>query len=120
MSFSDRLKLERKRLKITQKQLAAKLEVTEQAQVAYEKGRVPNFVNYLEGLSSLGFDTTFLLTGQHAGVVLSEEEQEIFSLLRTATPAVRQTVLTVLKTGIVITKQVNVGRDLTVQGDMNL
>lgn len=120
MSFSERLKLERKRLKMTQKQLAAKLDVTEQAQVAYEKGKFPNFVNYLTGLSKLGFDVGYVLTGQHGGVQLSEEEAEILALLRNVQPAVRQTALMVLKTGTVISKQVNVGRDLTVKGDFSL
>lgn len=42
------------------------------------------------------------------------------SLLRKAVPAVRETALMVLRTGTVISKQVNVGRDLTVSGDFTL
>ena len=108
MSFSVRLKEERKRLKITQKQLAARLEITEQ------------FANYLEQLANFGFDVGYIITGQHGGVQLSADEAEVLALLRKAAPAVRETALMVLRTGTVISKQVNVGRDLTVSGDFTL
>lgn len=120
MSFSVRLKEERKRLKITQKELAARLEITEQAQVAYEKNRLPQFANYLEKLADFGFDVGYIVTGQHGGVQLSADEAEVLALLRKAAPAVRETALMVLRTGTVISKQVNVGRDLTVSGDFTL
>ena len=85
MSFSVRLKEERKRLKITQKELAARLEITEQAQVAYEKNRLPQFANYLEKLADFGFDVGYIVTGQHGGVQLSADEAEVLALLPSTT-----------------------------------
>lgn len=112
MSFSARLREERKRLKYTQKQLAAKMEVTEQVQVAYEKDRLPQFADYLEKLAASGFDVPYVITGEHGGVHLTDEESELLALIRQANPAVRKTALEVLRSGMVITtKQVSVGRD---------
>lgn len=62
----------------------------------------------------------YIITGQHGGVQLSADEAEVLALLRKAAPAVRETALMVLRTGTVISKQVNVGRDLTVSGDFTL
>lgn len=111
MSFSNRLKEERKSLKLTQKQLAAKLGVTEQAQVSYEKDKLPKFAKYLEMLAQLGADVAYVVTGERGGVQLTPEEAEFLALFRGATPAVRSTASDVLRSGIVITKQVHVGRD---------
>lgn len=111
MSFSTRLKAERKRLKITQKRLAEMAGVTEQAQVSYEKERQPQFASYLEALAREGLDVAYILTGERGGVQLTEEEAEMLSLIRRAAPEVRATALDVLRTGTVITKSVHVGRD---------
>ena len=67
MSFSARLKEERKRLKITQKKLAEAVGITEQAQVSYEKGRQPQFSGYLEALAREGLDVAYILTGERGG-----------------------------------------------------
>ena len=84
MSFSARLKEERKRLKITQKKLAEAVGITEQAQVSYEKGRQPQFSGYLEALAREGLDVAYILTGERGGAVLSPEERELLRLYRSA------------------------------------
>lgn len=112
MSFSARLKEERKRLKLTQKQLAAMLDITEQAQVAYEKDRLPQFAGYLEALVRLGIDVAYVITGERGETQLASEELELITAYRQAAPDVQKTVRDVLRTGMVVTmKQVNVGRD---------
>ena len=87
MSFSARLKEERKRLKITQKKLAEAVGITEQAQVSYEKGRQPQFSGYLEALAREGLDVAYILTGERGGAVLSPEERELLRLYRSAIAA---------------------------------
>ena len=120
MSFSRRLREERKRLRLTQKQIASMLGITEQAQIAYEKDRLPQFAEYLEGIARAGADVSYVITGERGGVQLTEQEADILALMRQAPPAVRETALNVLRSGLVISKQVNVGRDLHVAGDFKV
>ena len=94
--------------------------ITKQSQIAYEKNELPQFANYLELIAKAGADAGYIITGQRDGVQLSADEAEILALLRKATPAVRETALMILRTGTVISKQVNEGRDLTVAGDLTL
>lgn len=120
MSFGARLKEERKRLKLTQTQLAELVGTTKSTQLLYEKETMRANSEYLSAIARVGLDVGYIITGQHGGVQLSAEEAEILALLRKAVPAVRETALMVLRTGTVISKQVNVGRDLTVSGDFTL
>ena len=100
MSFSERLKEERKRLKVTQKNLAADLQITEQAQNAYEKGKLPQFAEYLEKLAERGFDVGYLVSGVHSGVdPISPDDRRLLDLFRNATPAMQQAALVLLATG---------------------
>lgn len=100
MSFSERLKEERKRIKVTQKNLAADLQITEQAQNAYEKGKLPQFAEYLEKLAERGFDVGYLVSGVHSGVdPISAEDRRLLDLFRNATPAMQQAALVLLATG---------------------
>ena len=64
MNSSLRIKEERKRLDLTQDQLAGLLGVTKQSILAYEKGsRYPDLF-FLEKASQLGFDTNYIITGK--------------------------------------------------------
>ena len=90
MGFSERLKEERKRLKIKQKELAARLGVHINSQLDYEKGRVPAFVTYLEQIAEIGVDVQYVLTGRRsAEPVLTPEEKDVLASWRRAAPAVR-------------------------------
>lgn len=111
MSFFERLKEERKRLKLKQAEFAAAAGVTAQSQIQYEKGRMRPSSDYMEAIARTGVDVAYILTGERGGVCLTEEEAEFLSLLRQATPAVRKTAREVLRSGMIITKQVHVGRD---------
>ncbi len=63
MNFGDRLKSERKRLGLTQDNLAVIAGITVQSQRMYEAGkRFPNTV-YLDSISSAGADIQFLIAG---------------------------------------------------------
>lgn len=99
MSFSTRLKEERKRLKLTQKQLAAIAGITEQAQVSYEKEKQPQFVAYMEQLAALGADVGYIVSGQRGPVPLTPEETALLTLYRAAPPALRKAALAALASG---------------------
>lgn len=111
MSFFERLKTERKRLKLRQVDLAALAGVTAQSQIQYEKGRMRPGADYLGAIARAGVDVVYVLTGERGGVCLNPEEVEFLALFRQAAPAVRATACEVLRSGMVITKQVHVGRD---------
>lgn len=117
MSFSTRLKEERKRLKLTQKQLAAIAGITEQAQVSYEKEKQPQFVAYMEQLAALGADVGYIVSGQRGPVPLTPEETALLALYRAAPPALRKAAMTVLGSAAAApaqgAKTVTVGRDNT-------
>ena len=112
MSFGKRLKEERKRLKLTQPQLAEKAGTTKSTQLLYEKDTMRANSDYLAAIAYVGIDVSYVLTGQRGGVLLTAEESELLALMRKASPEVRATALAVLKKGMVITtSQVHIGRD---------
>lgn len=62
-SFPDRLRIERRRLKLTQEQFAALGGVSKTAQYMYEAGRNWPTCEYLETLCRNGVDGAFIATG---------------------------------------------------------
>lgn len=65
--FSERLREERKRLKLTQGDMAAAGGVKANAQVNYEKGERAPTADYLQKVLAAGIDVTYLLTGLRSG-----------------------------------------------------
>lgn len=120
MTFGARLKEERKRLKLTQSQIATLAGTTKSTQLQYEKDAMRANSDYLAALAKAGIDVAYILTGERGGVQLTEQEADILALIRQAPPAVRETAINVLRSGLVISKQVNVGRDLHVEGDFKV
>ncbi len=91
------------------------LGITEQAQIAYEKDRLPQFADYLEGFARAGADVSYVITGERGGVQLTDEEAALVSLFRQQDEQVRAAALEVLKKGMVLSVQQvivsgNVGR----------
>ena len=74
MTFAERLKEERKRLKMTQPIFAERCGVTKKSQVAYEGEDLPLFADYLEKAAKLGADVGYIVSGQRGGVLLTAEE----------------------------------------------
>lgn len=97
--FSSRLKEERKRLKLTQKQLIAAVGSNQQSIVNYEKGEQQPGALFLQRIAMLGFDMQYIFTGQRGPVPLTSEEQTLLSLYREAAPAVRKAALAALASG---------------------
>jgi transcriptional regulator with XRE-family HTH domain len=66
MSFGQRLREERKRLRLKQDEMAAAGEVTVQSQRMYEADKRPPSAKYLELLADVGVDTQYLFTGHRS------------------------------------------------------
>lgn len=105
MSFGKRLKEERKRLKLTQPQLAEIAGTTKGTQLLYEKDDMRANSDYLAAIAKVGIDVTYVLTGERGGVNLSDEEAAFLSLLRRQSKEVRDAALEVLKKGMVLSVQ---------------
>lgn len=72
MKNNERLRDERKRLQLLQKDVAALVGMSTRAQLMYESGqRVPD-MGYLTKIAHAGFDVLYILTGQRSAVVGSE------------------------------------------------
>lgn len=100
MTISKRLLEERKRLKMSQTELAQRAGTTKKSQVEYEKERLPAFAFYLEAVAAAGVDVRYVLTGQPSGEPsLTDEDRALLALFRQASPALRQAAIAVLSTG---------------------
>lgn len=79
-TFGERLREERKRLILTQDEIAERLGITKQSQGLYERGqRTPN-AEYLIGLFELGGDPAYVLTGTRtppAAAALTQQQAEL-------------------------------------------
>jgi transcriptional regulator with XRE-family HTH domain len=64
VTIGNRLKEERERLGHTQTTLATLAATTKKTQIDYETGRTSPNAEYLKTLSSVGFDVTYIVTGQ--------------------------------------------------------
>lgn len=122
MTFSERLKEERKRLKLNQTEFAAAAGVTKQSVFAYEKGLRKPDSDFLEKAAALGADVGYIVSGQRGPVPLTPEETALLALYRAAPPALRKAAMTVLGSAAAApaqgAKTVTVGRDNT--GIINL
>lgn len=99
MSFSERLKSERNRLKLTQTQLAELAGTTKQSQLKYEKDIQKPGMEYLAAIAKVGVDVQYLLTGIHSETALTVEDEALLRLYREASPAIRNAALAVLMSG---------------------
>lgn len=80
--ISERLKQERKRLKLTQEQVAGAGNVHRKAQGNYEGGtRAPDAV-YLAGIAKHGFDIKYVVTGETEDSRLSPDETLLLQAYR--------------------------------------
>ena len=83
--FEERLRQERKRLKLTQAQFGKIGGVGKNAQRQYEKGERRPGTAYLEALAIIGVDTAYVLTGQRMPELnesLSMREKALVNLFR--------------------------------------
>ncbi|WP_443027061.1 helix-turn-helix domain-containing protein [Sphingomonas sp. LB3N6] len=102
MSSGVRLREERKRLGLTQAELAERAGTDTQKQSLYETSKRKLVGDYLANLARLGIDTQYVLTGQRSGgEALTSEEGSIVHNARQLRDADRQALvrLTALMSG---------------------
>lgn len=67
MGIGERLKEERKRLRLGQEELGEKVGVSRNTQANYEKEVSSPDAAYLSSVAAIGIDVLYVLTGQHSG-----------------------------------------------------
>lgn len=97
-TFGQRLETQRKKLNMTQTELATLCATSQRVQSGYERGLVAPKLDYLFKLDKLGFDVQSLLfAGEHQGVyILDSREQTVIDLYRQASIEVQLRVLELL------------------------
>ncbi|WP_237656301.1 helix-turn-helix domain-containing protein [Xanthomonas translucens] len=88
------MKDERKRIGLTQTELAERCGLTKRSQVNIEKDEHVPGGTYLAAASEMGIDVLYVLTGQRQG--MSTEEVQLVSAYRLAPPEVRLAVAAAL------------------------
>ncbi len=87
--FGERLKVERQRLHLTQERMAEMGGVRKNTQCLYEAGRNAPDAEYLQRLSEMGLDITFLFYGERTRIALGPTEQALFTMFESYPPPVR-------------------------------
>lgn len=112
MSFSKRLKEEKKRLKENQGTIAKYAGITEKSVGAYERGENNPPCSFLEKIAPYGFNVQYILTGVRSDAALSPDERELLTLYKEAPETIKQAVRAVLLSGGVATvKSVDFGKN---------
>ena len=103
MSYSspkDRIKEERKRLKLTQSAIAKLFGIQRETWSRYESGTISPGMDVLSAFSRIGADVQYILTGEkREGMNLSEDEKELVELYRSAPLAIKAAALGALTAG---------------------
>lgn len=94
VQLGERLREERKRLGLTQEQVATAGGVRKQAQLKYEKGETTPDAEYLAAAALIGIDVLYVLTGTAAP--LQAEEGELLAAYRRCSPELRAAALRML------------------------
>ncbi|KFK92774.1 DNA-binding protein [Serratia sp. Ag1] len=98
-SIFERLKEERKKLKLTQATAAALAGIKRETWSRYESGLISPGMEVLAALASAGANIQYVLTGESSGVTLSRDEMELLQRYRQAPIQVKGSVLSALTTG---------------------
>lgn len=124
--FGERLAEERKRLGFNQEVMAAHGGVKKQAQSLYESGKRKPDSEYLEAISKIGVDITYVITGVSSQPALPPElaadEQMLVDAYRSLPMAQRKAMLAALLIGDTPkprTKKPTSSKSLNVSGENN-
>ncbi len=128
VSFGERLREERERLRLNQTAFAAAGGVTKKTQMLYESGeRFPD-IRYLAAVQEIGCDTHYIVTGLRDGaapVTLTSDEQLLLERYRASPAALRDAALRVLLGGDVAPKHQGqvfngpVGQPINLEGNLS-
>ena len=84
--FSERLRLLRTSMRLSQEEFAKLGGVQISAQANYERGHRSPSVDYLLALQKLGIDIIYILTGDTAAYGLSSDEYELLNTYKKSSP----------------------------------
>lgn len=108
-TFCERLKAERKRLRLKSAELASLGNVGPVAQSNYERGKRCPDSAYLAAIAEAGVDVQYVLTGRRSTEpMLTPRERLLLEAWKRATPALQQAALAALVGGM---GGVHIGRD---------
>lgn len=96
MTLGERLRAERKRLNLSQPQLAEAAGATKQTVFAWETGKTAPGGFQLSALADLGVDVLYVLTGQRSVLFLTDGDRVLLDNFHAAPPQVRDGVKTTL------------------------
>ncbi|TFU49444.1 XRE family transcriptional regulator [Pasteurella sp. WM03] len=82
--IGDRLREERKKLDLSQREFSKLAGVTSQAQFKYEHNKILPRANYFVNINSIGIDVNYVLFGVKGELVRNEEERKLLHLFRTS------------------------------------
>ncbi|EIW3593161.1 TPA: helix-turn-helix domain-containing protein [Salmonella enterica] len=108
ISIGVRLKEERERLGLSQAAMGDIGGVKKWTQIKYEKGDSSPDSVYLALLSKFGLDIQYVVVGERSMSALSDDENELLSLYRSAPLAVKAAALAALTAGSSAAGSVNV------------
>jgi transcriptional regulator with XRE-family HTH domain len=91
--ISGRLREERKRLGLSQADLANALDISVRAYGGYEKAQVIAPLSVLVTLEDLGADTHYIVSGERSLSKLSPEDDQLLSAFRSATAEAQSAIL---------------------------
>ena len=77
-----RLTQERKRLRLSQTELAEALGKTKATQIKYESDETRPDADYFFGLDKLGADIYYIITGQQLGALIADDERQLLADFR--------------------------------------
>lgn len=83
-NIGDRLREERKKLALSQREFSRLVGVTTQAQFKYEHNKILPRANYFININSIGVDVNYVLFGIRGELVRNEEERDLLNLFRTS------------------------------------
>lgn len=116
MTFGERLRAERKRLKMNQTQLAALADTTKASQINYEKDVNSPSAAYLAAIAAAGIDVMYILTEQRGELPLTPEERQLLALFRGASLPAKAAAVAALAAG---NTYEGMSGNVTVQGNVN-
>ena len=86
-SLFSRLRIQRKRLGLTQREAAERVGVTRETWSRYEKGLMSPGAETLEAIAAAGADVQYILTGVHGVPAMSAEEERAGYVVEVLSPA---------------------------------
>ncbi len=127
MTFGHRLRAERERVGLNQKEFGAIGGVSKTTQLNYEADERHPDTKYLDAIAALGVDLVFLLTGRPDPYLHATEHQKLVAAYDAAPPPVRAAALAGLLAGAAPASiQVagdlgqNVAGNVTIEGGFNM